>query len=192
MLFRQALSTLIAAAVLLLTAFAANAASDTMEGTPAWSTGPLVLHQGPGAAYDVVGQIPDDTRLTVFRCSPLWCVVEAGNQKGWTRSGAISFGVSSADWFTPGLQFPVGGTACLYEGENYTGAYLCLDGGSVYSDLLLHGADNRFSSIKIEAGSFSLCRDRKFQSYCERVLTSQPVLDPFLNNNVSSARGHRQ
>ena len=70
-----------------------------LEGTPAWSTGPLVLHQGPGGEYAVVGHIPDNTRLVVSRCSPLWCVVEAGHQKGWSRSGAISFGVSSADWF---------------------------------------------------------------------------------------------
>lgn len=187
---RQILATLLAAMALMLAVPAAQA--QVVYGTPAWSTGDLVLHEGPGGAYRVVGHIPDDTRLRVYRCSPLWCVVGDGHQKGWTRSGAISFGVSSADWFSgPRLEYPTGGTFCLYEGNNYTGQSYCFNSGTNISDLLLMGLDNRFSSIKVNGGSASLCRDRKFQSYCTRIIRDTPVLNSFLNDNVSSIRGHR-
>lgn len=187
---RQVLATLLATLALLLAAPAAQA--QIVYGTPAWSTGDLVLHEGPGGAYRVVGHIPDNTHLRVYRCSPLWCIVEAGNQKGWSRSGAINFGTTPADWFAGSRpQFPVGGTFCLYEGTNYTGQSYCFDSGTNISDLLLLDLDNRFASIKVNGGSASLCRDRKFQSYCARIIRDTPVLNSFLINNVSSIRGHR-
>ena len=36
--------------------------------------------------------------------------------------------------------------------------------------------------------SAALCRDRFFQSYCERIIESQPVLDHYLRRNLSSIR----
>jgi len=189
MTLRQVLATLIAGMALLLAAPAAQA--QIVYGTPAWATGDLVLHEGPGGAYPVVGHIPDNTRLRVYRCSPLWCIVSDGHQKGWSRSGAIGFGVSSADWFQGGVRYPTGGTFCLYEGNNYTGQSACFDSGTIIDDLALMGLDNRFSSIRVNGGSASLCRDRKFQSYCTRIIRDTPVLNSFLNGNVSSLRGHR-
>ena len=60
--------------------------------------------------------------------------------------------------------------------------------GTVVHDLLLFDADNRFSSVEVNGGSVTLCRDRDFSSYCERVVEDQPVLHGFLDNNVSSYR----
>jgi hypothetical protein len=91
------------------------------------------------------------------------------------------------------LQYPSGGPGevCLYEGHNYTGDSLCLKSGSVSHDLLLQHLDNRYSSVTVQGNvSVTLCRDREFSSYCERVLHDQPALNGFLDNNVSSYRVH--
>ena len=61
--------------------------------------------------------------------------------------------------------------------------------GRVFNDFALLNMDNHFRSVQI-TGSLSVaaCRDRFFQSYCERIITSQPVLDQYLAGAVFCAR----
>ena len=165
------------------------AQAQTWEGTPAFSNRPLVLQEGPGSIYAVTGEIDADIAVRVYRCQRLWCVVEAQGQRGWTAKHHINFGMNSQDWLgriSP--DYPEGGTICLYEGTHYTGRSFCASTGQVFDDLKLWGWDNAISSIEVQGTSAAICRDRKFQSYCERIIESQPVLDEFLNNNLTSVR----
>ena len=182
----------ILAALSALALLAFGSVAQAQMGSPAWSIRPLVLMQGPGAAYDVVGEIPAETRIYVQRCSKLWCNVRAGHSSGWTDLASISFGQEPRGPFTgPRLNYKAGGpgTVCLYEGRNFTGASICGKSGFVVHDFLLLRADNRFSSVAIEGNvSVVLCRDREFKSYCERINASEASLHGFLDNNVSSMR----
>ena len=174
---------------LLLASAPALAASAT--GTHAWSSHPLTLRTGPGLAYDVNGSIEADLQIKVLRCQKLWCLVDGDGGRGWTDKAAISFGKAPTRWpdaIPPG--YPAGnGTVCFYQGANYSDAAYCFGPGRVIRDLALVGLDNSFSSVRIEgSASVAACRDRDFQSYCERIITSQPSLDPYLRRNLSSLR----
>lgn len=178
-------------AILALAAVAAPAGA-VETGTPAWLINGSSLLEGPGAAYDVVGELGDETRVRVDRCSNLWCKVHAEGVKGWVALSNISFGQEPRGPLTgPRLNYPSGGLGevCFYTGAHYTGDAICRHSGFVATDLLLYGRDNSFSSVTIGAGvSVTACRDRKFQSYCERIIEDQPVLQGFLEDGVSSVR----
>lgn len=186
---KQLLASLSALAFLVLGTLAAGAAP---VGTPAWSIRPLVLMEGPGNAYDVVGEIDGQVRIYVDRCSKQWCRVHAGRSAGWTSLYDIAFGhVARGPLTGPRLNYKSGGpgVVCLYEGRNFSGASICGKTGFVVRDLLLLRADNRYSSVSIEGDvSVVLCRDRDFHSYCERINDSEEALHGFLDNNVSSMR----
>ena len=49
-------------------------------------------------------------------------------------------------------------------------------------------APGEYSSVRIEGSSVLACRDRDFTSYCELIVESQPRLNGFLENNLSSYR----
>ena len=162
------------------------------NGTHAWSTQVLVLQSGPGAAYDVTGEIPTDVAIKVLRCTVLWCLVDGPGGRGWTGKHRISFGLTPTDW--PGginPDYPQGGPGeiCFYEGTHYTGRSFCARSGRVLVDLALVHWDNRVSSVKVTGNvSAAACRDRDFSSYCERIIASQPVLDRYLRRALSSIR----
>ena len=158
-------------------------------GTSAWLIKGQTLHLGPGHVYDVVGELGEATRIQVDRCTYRWCLVHAGRNRGWVSRDNVSFGQHPRGPLTgPRLNYPSGATICLYEGRHFTGASVCLKPGTVVPDLLLHDLDNRFSSVTVNGGSVTLCRDRRFTSYCERVINDQAVLYGFLDNAVSSVR----
>lgn len=185
-LYACALFALLASA---LSAPAAFAFSET--GTHAWSTRALTLRAGPGGAYAVTGEIPADVAIKVLRCQRLWCNVDGDGGRGWTSLEFIAFGRTSTDW--PGginPDYPSGGgTVCFYEGTHYTGMSVCAGPGRVFQDLALLNLDNRFSSVEVTgAVTAAACRDRFFQSYCERITASQPVLDQYLRKALSSVR----
>ena len=179
-------------AALLVVLCGAGAASALETGTPAWTTKAVTLQNGPGPAYDFVGDVEGEQRIYVERCSGLWCQIRAGHARGWTSKQYISFGQEPRGPFTgPRLDYNSGGpgTVCLYEGSGYTGRSICGGSGFVVRDLLLHREDNIYSSVAIEGNvSVTLCRDRHFKSYCERYNESAPTLDGFLNNAVTSMR----
>ena len=181
--FGRLLTTL--AAVMLLAMASAYAASEA--GTHAWSSDTLTLRNGPGLAYDVTGEIAADLPIRVLRCEELWCNVDGEGGRGWTSKQFIVFGLTSADW--PGginPDYPSGGSICFYSGTNFTGAELCMNSGRVIHDLALLGLDNTFSSVKVSGASAAACRDRGFQSYCERIIADQPALHPYLRHALSS------
>ncbi|HEV7345872.1 MAG TPA: SH3 domain-containing protein [Devosia sp.] len=177
---------------LVVTTLLFGAASGVMaseRGTHAWSTDPLTLFAGPGTAYDVTGFIAEDLPIMVLRCTELWCHVDGPGGRGWSVKQSISFGLSPDDWpFDIHPDYPSGGVICLYTGTHYTGAELCLGTGRVVHDFQLLGLDNVFSSVKVFDTSAAACRDRDFQSYCERIIDSQPVLDQYLVRALSSIR----
>lgn len=180
---------LLSALVTLVLLATAPALAASESGTHAWSTEPLTLREGPGPAYALAGQIAADVQIKVLRCEELWCAVDGPGGRGWTSKQFIVFGKTSADW--PGgvnPDYPTGGTICFYRGTNFTGAELCLASGRVIDDLALLGLDNAFSSVQVFGASAAVCRDRDFQSYCERVIASQPVLDQYLRRALSSIR----
>ncbi|HEY8574854.1 MAG TPA: SH3 domain-containing protein [Devosia sp.] len=187
-LFTRLLSAL-PAAFLALSLSLSPASALSESGTLAWSTDPLTLREGPGTAYDVTGTIAADLHIKVLRCQQLWCLVDGDTGRGWTDKNNISFGKTSADW--PGginPDYPSGGTACFYTGSNYSGLEYCFSSGRVIRDLHLAGLDNRFNSVRLYGTSVAACRDRFFQSYCERIIESQPVLDQYLQGALSSVR----
>ena len=184
-IFAAFFAGLLAVAGVALSPLPAMAATES--GSHAWSTSTLVLRQGPGTVYHVTGEIAPDLAIKVVRCQQYWCVVDGTGGRGWTRIEHIDFGRGP----TIKVQKPGQAEVCFYEHENYKGAAFCATGSRVVNDLLLLGLDNRFSSVSVSGNvSVAICRDRKFQSYCERVFFSQPVLDQYLNNNVSSFRLH--
>ncbi len=166
------------------------AASAVQVGTPAWSIKPLVLMEGPGNEYDVVGEIDGEVRIYVDRCSKQWCRVHSGRSAGWTSLYHIAFGNQIRSPFVLGpIPFKSGGPGlvCLYEGRHFSGPSICAKSGQRIRDLLLLRADNRYSSVTVEGDvSVMLCRDRDYHSYCVRLNDSQAALHGFLDNNVSS------
>lgn len=171
---------------------AAPAAMAIETGTPAWLIDAQILRQGPGIAYQATGELAGETRIRVDRCTYRWCQIRALGQRGWVSRDNVSFGRHPRGPFSgPRLDYPSGGTVCFYEGRHFSGDYVCAEPGTVVHDLLLFGRDNLYSSVKIlGSGSVTVCRDRDFASYCERIVDSQPVLDRFLDNAVSSYRVH--
>jgi uncharacterized protein YraI len=111
---RQFLLALIALA---LTSIAAPAMA-VETGTPAWSIKDLVVYQGPGAAYDVIGDIDGKKRLRVDRCTYRWCLVRVSSVRGWVPREALSFGQEPRGPLTgPRLNYKSGGpgTVCLHD-----------------------------------------------------------------------------
>lgn len=159
-------------------------------GSLAWTIRSAVLMDGPGTAYETRGEVDGAVHVRVTRCQKLWCRINAPTGSGWVSKDDLSFGTVPRGPFTgPRLAYPAGGpgTVCFYEGANYTGRSICGGPGYVVRDLKLTAFENRFSSVSVEGNvSATLCRDRFFQSYCQRIIASQPHLDGFLNNAASS------
>lgn len=184
------ISTLLFALALAFVPASSFAASES--GSHGWSRTELALRKGPGSTYDAAGSIPGQIAIKILRCQKLWCLVDGNGARGWTNAYHVDFG-QSPDWplTGPELNYAIGGsgTICFYTGTNYSGSRFCARSGEVFNDLALWGMDNVFSSVKVEGNiSAAACRDRKFQSYCERIVSSQPALDPYLRRNLSSIR----
>ncbi|HET8725988.1 MAG TPA: SH3 domain-containing protein [Alphaproteobacteria bacterium] len=185
---KSLIKSLAVLAALLLAA--APAAAEHTTGTPAWSIKPLTLYEGPGSNYDVTGSVEGKLRIYVDRCSNNWCRIHVGREHGWAALSRIAFGREPVGplahlWLNYNRNGP--GTVCFYEGHDYTGYSLCGGTGYAVHDLLLMHLDNRFSSVSIEGNvSVMACRDRDFKSYCEHIDASEPALQGFLDNGVSS------
>lgn len=187
---RAFVSIAIALLMLVLPASPSFAASES--GSHGWARKTLTLAKGPGAQYDLTGgQIAEDSPIKVLRCQRLWCLVDGPGGRGWADLAAISFGKDSS-WpnFDRDRVYKdlANGSMCFYEGTNYTGRSFCASTGQVFADLALWGWDNKISSIRVEGTSAAICRDRGFQSYCERITESQPSLHQYLRKNLSSIR----
>jgi hypothetical protein len=184
------LKILLAFAALAMPALPAAAAVQT--GTPAWSIRPLTLYEGPGTRYDVVGGVDGKIRLYVDRCSDRWCQIHVGGSRGWVSEHDLAFGREPVGPLAHAFLDFKGtgpGRVCFYEGRNFSGTPFCGGPGYEVRDLLLEHLDNRFSSVSIEGNvSVIACRDRDLKSYCVRINDSQPVLEGFLDNAVTSFR----
>jgi len=188
--FARMLTALTSALLVLALAQAPAMAAPQASGTHAWSNNALILRNGPGTEYAVTGDVGANLAIMVLRCQKLWCLVDDHGNRGWTGKQAISFGKTPANW--PGgvnPNYQSGGTVCFYTGTNFSGSEFCPRAGSTHRDLALLNLDNLFSSVRVTgSASVAACRDRDFQSYCERIIGSQPALDPYLRRNLSSIR----
>ncbi|GAB5428426.1 MAG: hypothetical protein Devi2KO_18850 [Devosia indica] len=187
---RSLFALALALAVSLLPSLPAFAA--TASGSHGWSRTALILRAGPGDAYAITGEIAGEQAIKILRCQQLWCNVDGPGGRGWTGKAAIDFG-KDPHWpiLDPDNSWPdlAGGEMCFYEGTHYTGRSFCADSGDVFQDLATWGWDNAISSIQVTTPtSAAICRDRFFQSYCERIAESQPVLHQYLRDNLSSIR----
>lgn len=180
------LLTALTSAALLFSVVQTPAMAASQSGTHAWSTDTLTLRKGPGTRYAFTGEISPDLAIKVLRCQKLWCLVDGDAGRGWTYKRNISFGAIPGDWPNGLASYPRGGTVCFYTGVNYAGSEVCLKTGQVLKDLALSGLDNSFASVRVDGTSVDVCRDRFFQSYCERIVVSQPALDKYLLRNLSS------
>lgn len=155
------------------------------SGSHAWSRSELGLRAGPGSQYPSTGLIASAVAIKVLRCEQLWCLVDGPGGQGWTARQAIDFGKGPLAE-RPDLS---GGQMCFYEGTHYTGRSFCAGTGQVFPDLATWGWDNRIGSIEVKVStSAAVCRERDFQSYCERIYESQPVLTNHLQHQVSAIR----
>jgi hypothetical protein len=187
---RRLLALGLALALALLPAMPVLSASEA--GSHGWSRERLVLRSGPGGHYDVTGEIAGEVAIKILRCHKIWCNVDGPDGRGWTYIGALDFG-KNPHWplFDGDNQWLdlEGGAVCFFEGSHFTGRSFCADSGDVFLDLATLGWDNRIGSIEVTVDtSAAVCRDRNLQSYCERIVSSQPVLDPLLVRNLSSIR----
>jgi len=177
------------AALFLALALFALPAQAFETGTAAWLIKGQSLFEGPGQAYDLVGELDGETRIRVDRCTYRWCRIHAEGQRGWVARDNVSFGQHPRGPLTgPHFNHPRGGSVCFFEGPNYSGASVCAKAGTVVHDLLLFDLDNRYSSIEVAGSSVMACRGRDFTSYCELIVESQPLLHGFLNDDLSSYR----
>ncbi|MHB1111108.1 MAG: SH3 domain-containing protein [Devosia sp.] len=177
------------AALFFAVALVALPARALETGTAAWLVEGQSLFEGPGQAYDVVGELGGETRIRVDRCTYRWCRIHAEGQRGWVSRDNISFGQQPRGPLTgPHFDHPRGGAVCFFEGPNFSGASVCAKAGTVVHDLLLFDLDNRYSSVEVSGSSVMVCRDRDFSSYCELIVESQPRMHGFLDDNVSSYR----
>ena len=189
---RFGLVTIVSALLAAVLALATPAFAFSESGSHAWSARVLVLRDGPGAAYAVTGQIPAEVAIKVLRCQRMWCVVDGEGGRGWTSKDHVAFGKTPRDGLfeiSPDYASGGPGQVCFFTGRNYTGTSVCAGPGQVFQDLALSGIDNAFSSVELRGNiSVAACRDRFFQSYCERIIASQPVLNQYLVRNLSSVR----
>lgn len=188
-----AVRTLIRAVLAPLAALAL-AVLPVQAGSPGWALSDLVLRQGPHVAHDVAGTIPAETRISIERCAPRWCLVSSGNLKGWTGRDHVGFGQAPRPPLSgPRLDYGAGGpgTVCFFSGANFTGSSFCRESGFVAPDLGLYGFDDRIRSVSVSGNvSARICRDRNFQSHCVRVVENAAHLERYLNAQVSSLRVH--
>jgi Beta/Gamma crystallin len=78
-------------------------------------------------------------------------------------------------------------SAAVYEGENYSGTELALNGP--ISNLYEYQLNDAVSSIRIDSGSWEVCVDKDFRGRCEILTSDSPSLRALqLNNNITSLR----
>jgi uncharacterized protein YraI len=85
-MFRRTLIFALASA-LMLAAPALAASRSTVR-----ASGTIPIHDGPGARFDVIGKLPDGTRVRLSRCtsSGNWCrIIYPGGPDGWVRASSI-------------------------------------------------------------------------------------------------------
>jgi hypothetical protein len=191
----QALLQLITVAVFFVLGASAAQAGAIVYGSAAWTTDhDLALYEGPSMRYDIIGSVSAETQVRVERCKERWCFIRGDRGDGWVSISVLSFGEEPRSFLElPKQRYPGGGPgiACFYTDINFTGVGYCAEPGTAIFDLLLEDMDNRFASLAIEGSlSVTVCRDADFSSYCERVVESQPILDRFLVNAVSSFYVH--
>ena len=179
-------------ALLLAVLPAAPALALSEAGSHGWSRTELSLRTGPGTQYAISGAVAEHVAIKILRCQKLWCLIDTPTGQGWTDKHYVDFG-KDPHWpiLDPNTNRPdlAGGRLCFYEGTNFTGRSFCAGTGEVFTDLATWGWDNRIRSIEVVVGtSAAVCRDRGFQSYCERIYQSQPVINQFLQRQVSSIR----
>ena len=200
---RLALSALVAAATLALSAPAARAVE-------AAASTYLNVRSGPGAGYAEVDVLDPGEVVDVGDCRASgWCYITHRGPDGWVSSRYLTLPSESADagrdcrlmltfdeegpslrilCGRDGIVFPPtaeADRACFYTGTNFTGRRFCRGVGTV--DRLDATFDDRISSVRVYGNARArLCQDRYMSGFCRTVFDDEPALGRALNDRVSS------
>lgn len=194
MSIRSALLTLVALAGAAFAIVPAAQANESLRvGTPAWTNKALIVREGPGAQYRVIGEVLGDIRVKVLQCVRTWCLIDLVQADGWVKISQLNFGRQPGypleDLFDNRIYAIVGGAGqvCFWTGQNYTGQSYCVESGAHSSDLTLQGFNDAFASISIEGRHYvEVCTSRDLSSYCTRLTESHPKLNRFLHKSITS------
>ena len=177
--------------IVVFTAISATTFS-SLAGTPALVINSSDLRDGPSVAYAFSGSAVEGSAVSVERCMGHWCLIKADPATGWIDKSKLSFGQHARGPVSgPKFDRKSGGPGevCFYEGENFSGRYVCGPSGFVIGDLAKTGFDNRIRSIGVSGNvSAMACRDFFLSSHCEHVTADTPALSRLLAGNVSSIR----
>lgn len=100
---------------------------------------------------------------------------------------ALAIPACASDGYDPGYGTPDREEAVLYEGANYSGMGIPLNGP--VPDLVDLRFNDAVSSIRLSRGSWEVCVDSNFRGRCEILNGSMPDLKALrLNDNISSLR----
>lgn len=184
--------------------------------TGAVATTAVNVRSGPGVSFAILDTLYGGEPVTVTQCQSGWCYVEHSGPDGWVSGNYlahptpaptptptphepdVSFGISVGPG-GPSFGFSIGNSpviiappapvipkVCFYKGNNYAGAAVCVNAGTQDNQL---GAawNNKISSIQVQPGaSVTVCRNWFYGGFCQTYNSSVAVLNPFLNNDVSS------
>lgn len=181
---------------------------------PAQATGAVNVRTGPGTGYAIVDQLFAGENVDVTQCQGGWCYVQHNGPDGWVSGNYLStnnppppppqnddpdcgFGLTVGPGgpnfsincgnggYVPPAPPPVP-QICFYDGNNYSGASFCVPAGNANGGL---GGiwNDRISSVTVPGGtSVKVCRNFGYGGFCQTYAGSVPVLNGFLNNQVSS------
>lgn len=183
---------------------------------PATATGAVNVRTGPSTSYAIVDQLYAGENVEVTQCQSGWCYVQHSGPDGWVSGNYLSIANQPQPQPQPqpndpdcnfGLQVGPGGPnfsincgngnptpppapvtpkVCFHSGNNYSGNSFCVNAGSGNSNLGGYWND-RISSVQVQSGaSVQVCRNSGFGGFCQTYSSSVPVLNGFLNNQISS------
>ncbi|MBU1175173.1 MAG: SH3 domain-containing protein [Alphaproteobacteria bacterium] len=117
---------------------------------------------------------------------------DVGISFGFGSNGAqfgFSFGNQQPGWHPGPRPLPQPQPmACFYNGPNYSQQSFCMAAGTQQNSFSPIWND-KIESVRVSNGaSVTLCQHANFGGYCRSTSTNEPVLGPWLNNQVSSLR----
>jgi SH3 domain-containing protein/peptidase inhibitor family I36 len=198
-----------AAKFIRLAAFAAVAivasSATAFAASTAYIKGSANVREGPGTSFDIIANLPNNTKVTVEGCTPTaWCVITKGSLEGFVKksllksspSGDLPFDIS----IIIGPDFPIhidlgddeedvpsdDPSVCFYQGEDLTGANFCVEPGD-YDDDIPGSFDNNIESILIEGGAVvTVCTGTDMGGTCKLYDETMDSLPSSVRNRITS------
>jgi hypothetical protein len=192
-----------------LTAFAAIALAASsaiaFAASTAYIKGSANVREGPGTSFDIIANLPNNTKVTVEGCTPTaWCVISKGSLEGFVKKTLLK---SSPTQDLPfdisiiiGPDFPIHidlgddeeeepsdePSVCFYQEEDLMGANFCVEPGD-YEDDIPGSFDNSIESILIEGGAVvTVCTGTDLDGTCKLYDETRESLPSSVRNKITS------